>query len=142
MSFETWMSIINTVFVVVMAVFVAPLRTAAAKADALKDTVDKMGTQLSQLNVEQLSREHKETRRRLIDLEDGHKQCLTQLPVTYATRADILRAEEHRERQLGLMNGKLDQLLANDATQTETLRLVEKGQDTLFRIHNESRRKS
>jgi low affinity Fe/Cu permease len=108
MSFETWMSIINTGFMIIMAVFIAPLRRSLGKIDDLESKID-------QLNVDNLRGEMRQVKARVIDLEKGHQGCLAELPKSYVSKHDLQASEVRRDHEFDKMNNKLDELLQRTA---------------------------
>jgi HAMP domain-containing protein len=113
-----------------------PLSELRKTIDQLKARITEMVHEAIDEQIGALARGHERHRQEIEKLKEGHTKCQVELLPRFATHDDLVRSEEHRDRQLGLINQKLDTTLQNDSAQNEALSTIKEQVSEIFRRIN------
>lgn len=130
MTAGDWISVLNLVFLVVMAGMVVPLRRAASRIHDLEAKLDKY-------NIDTINRKLDSQDARICHMEHAHNDCLRGLPERFVTKADLQRSEAHRDNQLGIISKQLDEIRLLGAAHTEALGTIKDQIKEVFKRLND-----
>lgn len=131
MSVGDWISVLNLVFLVLMAALVVPLRRAAGRIEQLEAKLD-------QYNIDTINEKIEAQAERVSRVEASHNECQRSLSERFVTRADLQRSESHRDNQLGIISGQLDEIRLIGAAHTEALSTLKDQAKEIFKRLNQS----